>query len=160
MKDEQNQPESTLPQILKQFVVKICTTISSSFLKASRGEESLNALTWWGVIIYIFSLFILETRILPKISFLPLAFAIDLTALLFFIWHIYVIRKCLPKEAKLSKEDKKIIALQNRLERPQKILRKIFLQEAMFNIKNSTILVILDLFFIISYLQKIILLTR
>lgn len=128
--------------------------IKSSFLQATKGEESIKNLIWWGITSYLLAIFF-EDVMVYKISFAAIESIIEVVFCLYFSWHIYAVRKCTPKKPVLTKEEEKIIKLQKQRDRYKKIARKFFLQESIFNIENSTILIVIDLYFLVSFVQKI-----
>ena len=120
-------------------------SIEESFIKVNKGQEQINVVIyWWGVLAYLISYFIIN-----KIIFLVDIRAIDiLIALLtsiYFIWHIYVLHKCKPKQPEISAEEKKKIELEKKKDMPKKIIRKLFLREPICKWNTISVITAFDL---------------
>ena len=71
--------------------------ISGSFRNAMSGKEVVNNLIyWWGGIAYVTSYFIINPIIL-KFDSAWIDVPTAVVAMIYFIWHIYVLKKCTPK---------------------------------------------------------------
>lgn len=131
--------------------------ISESFFAAMRGEESVNKLIWWwGAIGYAVSYFILNNYLIIEFDSFWIDILTSLVAIIYFIWHIYVLKKCQPKKVKLTKEEKKKLKITARKQFFKKFLRKLFLQEPITKWDPVSVSVIVDLLCITHFLSYVI----
>lgn len=119
----------------------------------SIGSGNLNHIIWlWGGFVYVLCfifLFDLHSKIQSKTIFL-----ITISLLVFyFFWHIFITIKNSPKIIK-SKEEKNLDNLKNG-GKLNTFMRKLFLQEPIFNSKPTRIVIVIDIFFIVHYLSYI-----
>ena len=111
---------------------EIFSKIEASFKKANKGEETLSHMIWWwGAIGYVVAFFIAD-KLIKAIDFRSVDIAISLLMSIYFVWHIYAVKKCAPKKPKLSAEEKAKLHAESRKEIGKKFLRKLFLQEIHF----------------------------
>ena len=88
--------------------------LKNSFIFANKGEENVDFLIWiWGVPSYIISYFVINKSILA-VNNLWFDYSLSILISIFYIWHIYVVKKCAPKKPKLTKEEKKQLKIQNK----------------------------------------------
>lgn len=125
--------------------------IENSFKKAMRGEEDLTVLIWWwGILGYLVAYFIVNKAIvLIDSAFVDALLAI--VGVIYFIWHIYVLRKCSPKAPKLSKEEKQRLRAERRKEFVRSFFRKLFLQEPITKFSPAFTATLVDLFAIANF---------
>jgi len=129
--------------------------IETSFKLAMKGQESLNHLIyWWGVIGYLVAYFILD-RLVKLSSFRSIDIIISLLTSFYFIWHIYVLRRCSPKKPKLSKEEKKALREEARRNFSKKVLRKLLLQESITKWNPVLVCTVTDVFCIATFLDYV-----
>ena len=124
----------------------IFANIESSFRKIMKGEEAMNTVIWWwGVLAYIFSYFVAD-KLVKKIDFRSVDLLISALMLIYFIWHLYALKKCSPKKPVLTKEEKKRLKEEAHRQWGRKFLRKLFLQEPITEFNPVVITAVLDLF--------------
>ena len=84
----------------------IFSKIKESFKAALSGQETTNNLIrWWGVIAYLVAFFIFDGAI-KMLNIYAVTVVLSVIAIIYFTWHIYVLKKCSPKKPKLTKEEK------------------------------------------------------
>lgn len=134
----------------------VISKIEDSFTRAMKGEESVNiVIWWWGIIAYLFAYFVLDKTI-KAVDIRAIDILISLLATIYFCWHFYILRKCRPKQPKLSKEEKKIQKMKNRKEFGKKFLRKLFLQESITKWDPILITLVIDVFCIAHFFGYVI----
>jgi len=139
-------------KLLKFFMNEFLQKVKSSFQAANRGEETMRNLMWrWGATGYCLAYFVIDP-IIKAVNIHAIDVIISLLAVCYFAWHFYVIKKCMPKEPKLSPEEKKKIRQEKRKELPKKLLRKIMLQEPISKFDPIFTVKIVDLFCIAIFL--------
>ncbi len=132
---------------MKEFFAKI----KDSLHKAHNGVEDIKTVIWgWGVVAYIIAFFVLD-KLIQAIDVRFIDVVISVLAVLYFSWHIYVLRKYKPKAPKLSKEEKQKLKAEARKDLGKKFLRKLFLQEPLTKSNPILITTVLDLFFIANF---------
>jgi hypothetical protein len=130
--------------------------IEISFKAAMRGEESTsNLIKWWGITAFLVSHFIIDRSVMA-VNNRFFDVVLSSLAVIYFVWHIYVLRKCSPKKPKLSKEQKKLLKLEARKNLGKKILRKLLLQEPLTKWQPVTVTIVLDIYFITQFTTYII----
>ena len=133
----------------------IFNRVEASFRAAMRGEESTTVLIKkWGIPAFLISFFVADQLVM---YFDQRVVDVSISALvtLYFVWHIYVLRKCSPKKPKLTKEEKDILKRQARKDLGKKILRKLLLQEPVSEWNPVKVTIILDVLFIAQFLGYI-----
>ena len=81
--------------------------IEKSFTAALKGEEQVkNLIYYWGISSYLFFYFVVEKTI-KSVDLKFIDISLSAIAIIYFAWHVYVLRKCSPKKPKISKEEKK-----------------------------------------------------
>lgn len=130
--------------------------IETSFKAATKGQESLhNMIWWWGVMGYLIAYFIID-KIIKVNNFIAIDVIISLLATVYFIWHIYALKKCSPKKPKLSKEEKRKMREEARKNFGKSLARKLFLQESITKWDPVFITMVLDLFCIANFLGYVV----
>jgi len=125
--------------------------IESSFFLSMAGKETVRNLIWrWGLIAYLSAYFVFD-NLIQVIDWNPFDVMICLVMIVYFAWHIYVLRKCAPKKPKLSKEEKKRLRLENRRQMGKKIMRKLLLQESITKWDPVVVAIVIDLFCIAHF---------
>lgn len=133
----------------------IFARIESSFKAAMRGEESTSILIKkWGIPAFLISFFIIDRAIIAVDNRI-FDIVASVMAALYFIWHIYVLVKCSPKKPKLTKEEKRILRIQNRREFGKKLIRKLLLQEPISEWNPVKVTIITDVLFITQFLSYV-----
>jgi len=135
---------------------EIFSKIDASFKAAIKGEESTSILIrWWGIIAYVVTFFVID-RIVMKVDNRAVDVAFSSLVVIYFVWHIFVLKKCSPKKPKLSKEEKAYLKQQARKDLGKKILRKLLLQESLTKWEPVTVTIVIDIIFITQFLGYII----
>lgn len=126
--------------------------IDASYKAAMKGQESVhNIIWWWGIVGYLVSYFIID-RIIKINDFRALDIIISLMMVVYFSWHIYVLRKCSPKKPKLTKEEKKKMRIEARKNFGKSFMRKLLLQESITEWDPVFITMVMDVFCIANFL--------
>jgi hypothetical protein len=134
---------------------EILDKIEASFRASLRGEESVHTLIYrWGLFSWIAAYFIVNKLImLIDIRFFDIV--ISIIAAGYFIFHIYVLRKCTPKKPKLSEEEKQKIKEEARKDLGKKIVRKFLLQESIRQWDPVFATTLIDLFCVAHFLDYV-----
>jgi len=134
---------------------QIFSKIETSFRASMKGEETTNNLIWWwGVIGYFVSYFGAD-KIVKTSNLRSVDVAVSMIMTVYFIWHIYVLRKCSPKKPQLTKEEKQKIREERRKDLGKKIMRKFFLQESITKWDPVVVTIAIDLFCIANFVSYI-----
>lgn len=130
--------------------------IAASYKAAMKGEETVKNVIWkWGFIGYLVSYFIVDRIIkINDIRFIDIV--LSLLMIVYFSWHIYVLRKCAPKKPKLSVEEKKLLRLEARRQFFKKFARKLFLQEPITKWNPVFVATVVDLFSVAIFLSYVV----
>lgn len=129
--------------------------VKNSFKAAMKGEESTsNLIKWWGIVSYLVSYFIIN-RIIKINDIRAIDVIISALAVIYFAWHIYVLKKCSPKKPILTKEEKKLLRIKARQEFKRKLLRKVFLQEPISEWNPVFVSMAVDVFSLVTFLRYI-----
>lgn len=135
-------------------MVQLFNKIETSFKAALRGEESLDVLVYrWGIFSYIVAFLMNKLFRMVGSYFFTLPFAVLLVC--YFVWHIYVLRKCTPKKPKLTKEEQQKLREERRKELGKKLLRKLFLQESITKWNPVLMATVTDAFCIAQFFDYI-----
>jgi predicted membrane protein len=133
----------------------IFSKIKESFKAALSGQETTNNLIrWWGVIAYLVAFFIFDGAI-KMLNIYAVTVVLSVIAIIYFTWHIYVLKKCSPKKPKLTKEEKQKIKEEKRKELGKKMMRKLFLQESITKWDPIFVTMVIDAFCIAQFLSYI-----
>lgn len=131
---------------------EILNRIETSFKAAMRGEELIRRLVWWwGLIGYLVAYFVVD-RIIKINNIVFIDVVLSLLTVVYFSWHVYVLKKCSPKKPILSKEEKKRAREESRKDFGKRMMRKLFLQESISKWDPAFVSTIIDLFCIASFL--------
>lgn len=134
----------------------ILRTIDHSFRSALRGEEKLNTVIWWwGATAYFATYFLIDPQI-KKIDQIWFDISISFLMIIYFIWHIFVLRRCTPKKPVLTKEEKRRLRIMARKEFFKKFMRKLLLQEPISRWDPVFVSMVIDLLCISHFLTYII----
>ncbi len=126
-----------------------------SFLKINAGEEIFfNVIWFWGVVSYLVTLFVIN-KLIKLITAQWLAGILAFVVIGYFIWHIFAIYKCKPKEPKLSKIEKKLKRQEEKRQFLKITLEKIFLKRSWTEWNTATVLTAIDLYIITNFLGYI-----
>lgn len=129
--------------------------IEFSFKACLKGEENLKfVIYYWGCIAWLFSFFVVDRiiKINPSQLFDTV---VSIIVILYFICHIYILKKCSPKKPKLTKEEKQRLKEEARKDLAKKFMRKLFLQESVTKWNSVTVAMVLDAFFVAHFLNYI-----
>jgi len=133
----------------------IFSKIKESFKAALSGQETTNNLIrWWGVIAYLVAFFIFD-GVIKMLNIYAVTVVLSVIAIIYFTWHIYVLKKCSPKNPKLTKEEKQKIKEEKRKDLGKKIMRKLFLQESITKWDPIFVTIVIDAFCIAQFLSYI-----
>lgn len=126
--------------------------IDTSFYAASKGQEDMKILIrWWGFISYAFFYLVVDTLI-QKVDLKVFDIILSVIGVIYFGWHIYAVYKCKPKKPKLTKEEKKTMRQEAWRNAPRAFLRKLFLQEPIMKWNPVTMIIVLDVLFMMNFL--------
>jgi hypothetical protein len=131
---------------------QIFNKIESSFRVAMKGQENVQTIIWWwGATAYVVSYFIIDRIVkINDLKFFDIT--LSLLMVIYFGWHIYVLRKCAPKKPQLSKEEKERIRQEEKGNRSRKFFRKLLLQEPITSWDPVFITIVIDAFCIAHFL--------
>ena len=131
---------------------EILKRIEYSFKKASKGNEEINILIWcWGLSAYVLSYFVFD-QFIKNINSVFVDNTVGVVVSIFFMWHIFVLKKCTPKKQKLSKEEKKKLREKGRKEFGKKFLRKLLLQESITKFDPIFVTMVIDAYCIAHFM--------
>ncbi len=141
---------------ISEFFSKYLKKIDDSFKKSLKGQENQrNIMLYWGLIAYLVVYF--------GFNFLIRFFKNDILTLFlsslviaYFSWHIFALFKSRPKKPKLTKEQKIELKKKKRKNFGKSFARKMLLQEPITKWNNVHILIVLDLLYILIFLEYII----
>ena len=118
---------------------------------SSKPKTILNLIFLWGIPFYIFAIIIAKSlRFLP--AFLDVTFSLVIIGYLF--WHIFQVKKIMPKKAKLTQEEKLTLKASKR-SLSKVAISKILLRESIFKFNPYVILIVLDIVFICHFCQMV-----
>lgn len=141
---------------MKNYFLQKIFIVKNSFIFANKGEEDVDFLIWfWGVPSYLISYFVINKSILA-VNNLWFDYSLSILISIFYIWHIYVVKKCAPKKPKLTKEEKAQIRIQNKGLFYKKLVRKLLLQEPLTRSNPVITTIIIDLFCIAHFASYVI----
>ena len=125
--------------------------IENSFKKAMAGQESVNVVIyWWGALGYLVSYLLIE-RMIKAIDITFVDILLSIIPMIYFSWHIYVLKKCSPKKPQLTKEEKAIIRAEKRKVFWKSFLRKLLLQEPITRFDATFTTIVIDVFSIACF---------
>lgn len=131
----------------------ILDKVETSFIMAMKGEEKISRVIYiWGVIGWLVAYFI-ANRLIKIIDVQIIDFAICIVISAYFVWHIYVTKKCAPKKEKLSKEEKKKLKMEGR--NNGSFMRKFLLQESITKWDPVKFSYVVDVFCIAQFMGYI-----
>ncbi len=130
---------------------EILRKIENSLILATKGQESVHKVIWfWGVGGYIFA-YLVANNLVLAFDYRFTDLLISILMIIYFVWHIYAIKKCAPKKLKLTPEEKEKIRIEKRKELGKKFMRKLFLQESITKRDPVFTTIVIDLFCIASF---------
>lgn len=133
----------------------IFSKVEASFKAALRGEESTSALIyWWGISAYVVAF--IANKIIRASHVYLFGAVVSAVLICYFVWHIYVLKKCSPKKPKLTKEEKQKLRAERRKEFPKKLMRKILLQESFTKWDPIFVTMVIDAYCVAQFLDYII----
>lgn len=147
----------TKKQLIKNnYMKEILNKIKASFQAANKGEENIKTVIWcWGILAYAVSYFIIN-KIIHLIDSRLFDILLSFVMIIYFVWHIYVVKKCSPKKPKLSNEEKQRIREEKRKNFKKSLLKKLLLQESITKWHTITVIMVMDAFCVAHFLSYII----
>lgn len=141
---------------IKNNMFEYLRVIEQSFKASLKGEERLEIIIrWWGFIGYLVFYFIVNKLVqFNKIAVIDIF--LSSLAIVYFSWHIFALKKCSPKKPKLTKEEKKALKIKNEGQFWKSFMRKLLLQESITKWNSVSVLIALDLLYIVIFLEYII----
>lgn len=141
---------------LSDIFSNIPNKIKTSFKKIIKGEEEMKNLIWfWGVVSYVTVYFLFNFIIRVSQSYF-ITFSLSLITIIYFLFHIFALKKCQPKKKKLTKEEKKLLQKNRGKNFSKSFFRKLTLQEPITKWNTVNILIALDLLYILIFFEYII----
>jgi predicted membrane protein len=135
---------------------EILNKIYLSFRKATKGEEALSHMIWWwGMVGYLIAFFIVN-KLIRAIDFDLIDVSLSLIMVFYFSWHIYALKKCAPKKAKLTEEEKKKLKEDRHLRLGKSFMRKLLLQESITRWDSVFVAMMMDLLCITHFFGYVI----
>ena len=128
--------------LLKKYIPQI----KHHFYLAHHGKEDIIIVLWvWGGGAYLSSFFVYKLNIFINISFIQ--WIISILVMTYFVWHIFIIRKCSPKNPPLTDKEKE----ERKKDRTKRFFRKLFLQEPITKCNSSSIAIAIDIYVITCF---------
>jgi hypothetical protein len=138
-------------QFFNIILTKLSPQIKHHFDLVHEGKEDLIIVLWvWGGGAYLVSFFIDKFILITKIMFIKWILAILI--MIYFIWHIFVIRRCSPKKAPLTAEEKELL----KKDRVNRFFRKLFLREPLTKWNPAFIATVIDIYAIVYFMEYLI----
>lgn len=129
--------------------------IDVSFRAATKGQEDIKiVIRWWGILSYVIFFVIVDTLIL-KVNSRFFDLMLSWIGMIYFVWHIYALIKCKPKQPKLSKEEKQKIRQEKLRNAPRSFMRKLLLQEPVSKWNPVSMAIAADLLLFTNFLGYI-----
>ncbi len=139
---------SKIKLTIKQFCKNHFSKIKHHFDLVQSGKEDLVIVLWvWGGGAYLLSFFINKFVLFINLSFIE--WIISILVIAYFVWHIFIIRRCSPKKPPLSKEEKEKL----KKDRSKRFLRKLFLKEPLTKWNPAIVAIAINLYIIIHFLE-------
>ena len=136
---------------MKHLIKNLPSEVKKSFELAWNGKEELEVVIWiWGGGAYLLSLLI--NRIILWNKFYIIDALLSLVVIAYFVGHIVAIRRCAPKKKPLTKEEKE----QLKKDRVKRFFRKLLLQEPISKWNPVAVVIAIDLYVIVYFLEYII----
>ncbi len=136
---------------LRNFFETYFPQIKHHFDLVHDGKEDLVIVLWvWGGLAYLASFFI--GKLVFLVHFMFFKWVISMLVIAYFVWHIFIVRRCSPKKPLLSKEELE----QLKKDRFNRFLRKLFLKEPFTKWDPAVIAIALDIYVIVNFLEYLI----
>lgn len=136
---------------MKQFFENKFPKIKHHFDLVHDGKEDLVIVLWvWGGLAYLSSFFINKLILLINVMFFK--WVISMLVIAYFIWHIFIVRRCSPKKTPLSQEEKERL----KQDRFKRFLRKLFLKEPFTKWDPAIVSIAIDLYVIVHFLEYLV----
>jgi hypothetical protein len=133
----------------------ILNKIEASFRAALSGKENISTLIYrWGIAGWVIAYFI-SNKLIKMINISAMDILISSVTSFYFVWHIYVLKKCSPKKLKLSKEEKRKLRKESRKDFGKKFMRKLLLQESITKWDPVFVTIAIDAFCIAHFCNYI-----
>ena len=130
---------------------RLWSKIVISFKKSLKGEElTRNLIFWWGIPAYLLTYFVLN-KLVYLVNSNLFDKALSVLVIIYFIWHIYAVRRSVPKKPRISKEEKKRIKLQKKKDFGKNFMRKLLLQESITKWDSAFVSHMVDLLVIVHF---------
>ena len=137
---------------LKEFLQNFFEKAEDSFRKSIKGKEDIKVvIRYWGIPAYIFFFFFVKWLI-ERVDVQVLDVLLAALSVAYFSWHIYAVYKCKPKKEKLTKEQREELKKNRVKNLSSSFVRKLLLQESLSKWDPVTITIVVDLFFVITFL--------
>ncbi len=137
-----------IKSFFKNFFDHYLPRAKHHFDLAMNGKEDLTIVLWvWGGGAYIFAFFI--DKLILFVDMMFIKWVLTILMIVYFIWHIVVIRKCSPKKPEMSEEEKE----EYKKDRNKRIVRKLLLKEPITKFNPSTVGIVIDLYVIVCFAE-------
>jgi hypothetical protein len=139
---------SKIKLALQQLFGKYFSEIKHHFDLVHTGKEDLVIVLWvWGGGAYLLSFFV--NKLVLFINLLFLKWVISMLVIAYFVWHIFIIRRCSPKKPPLSPEEKEKL----KKDRFKRFFRKLFLREPFTKWDPAVVGIAINLYIIVHFLE-------
>ncbi len=135
-----------------QYLNDILNKVETSFKASLKGEETIHNLIWWWGFIGYFVFYVIVDKIIKMVDIRMVDVALSSVGMIYFVWHIYVMKKCSPKKPKISKEEKKRLRAEAWHNAPGAFWRKLTLQESISKWNPIAMTIAMDLLFFVQFL--------
>ncbi|MES2678075.1 MAG: hypothetical protein V4612_07195 [Pseudomonadota bacterium] len=136
---------------MKLFCEKHFPKIKHHFDLVHDGKEDLVIVLWvWGGAAYFISFFI--NKLVLWINLILIKWFLSVLVIAYFVWHIFIIRRCSPKKPPLSQEEKERL----KKDRFKRFCRKLFLKEPFTKWNPPIVATAIDLYVIVYFLEYLI----
>jgi len=135
-----------------QNLNELLNKIELSFKASLKGEETIHNLIWWWGFVGYFVFYFIVDKIIKMTDVRIVDVALSAVGMIYFLWHIYAMRKCSPKKPKISKEEKKRLRAEAWNNAPRKFWRKLTLQEPISKWNPIAMTIAADLLFFVQFL--------
>jgi hypothetical protein len=134
-------------------------TIKNHFIKSLQktwsGKEKINnVFIWWGGVPYILCYFI-ANPIINSNAFSIIKILISAIIVIYFAFHIVIIRKNRNIAPTLTKKEKESLKLERKKNRGKRILNKFLLKEPLTKWRPALVFSAINLFIITNYVNHI-----
>jgi len=131
---------------MKNQLIQFWQKIKISFQKANKKQETLKILVVYWLLLSL-PFFYLIISILAKSNIKLISLTLGILIMIYYLWHIIAIFRCTPKKTNKGKFRFSNI--------PKSLGQKLLLKRPWIDTRFSTVIILIDLFLILTILEKI-----